>query len=116
MKKTIKLTESEFHNFIRESVARLLKEDEITGDIPLTDEDVPDIPEEDDTYDGIGSELSQEERWNDYDKAEEELANDGDWFRPEGEEIEPLDTEEPTDDIDELGNIVSEAIKRVLNK
>lgn len=99
MKKVIKLNESEFRYFIAESVARLLKEDELMGDVPLDDSDVPEIPETDDVDNGSDWFASPEEQ---------ALAADEIDLEPSDENLNDTSFD------DELSGIVSEAIKRVL--
>ena len=64
MKKIIKLNESELKHLVKECARRIIAEDETFGDMP-EDFDGKD-------YEGLGPELSQDERWNDYDEANRE--------------------------------------------
>lgn len=140
MKKIVKLNESELRTLIKESVIRIL-EDEMIGDdsIPMDDngfggeEPMGDDPmggEEsfapsDEEYEGIGPELSQDDKWADYDKAEDEFRNshsdDFDWPTEGGAEggeplgEDPMGGEQPISD-EELSGVVAEAIRRVLSR
>lgn len=129
MKKVIKLNESELRHLVHESVRRILAEDESLG--------FDDMPEEFDgeDYPGIGPELTQDERWDDYDEAQREhevnMLNDHPnlYDKPEGYEIpkdfgwqdgndesdEPMGFD-PMDDEEPLEQAIAEAVNRVLMK
>ena len=125
MKKVIKLTENELKHLVLESARRILAEDENFG--------IDEVPEEYDEYPGIGPELSQDERWNDYGEAQKEhevnMLNDhpGLYDKPEGydtpEDFGWRDNEgdmpmgfEPNDEDSNLERAVAEAVNRVLMK
>ena len=125
MKKVIKLTENELKHLVLESARRILAEDENFG--------IDEVPEECDEYPGIGPELSQKERWDDYDEAQREhevntLNDHPDLYdEPEGYETPEnfgwRDDEgdmpmgfEPDDADSNLEQAVAEAVNRVLMK
>ena len=125
MKKVIKLTENELKHLVLESARRILAEDENFG--------IDEVPEEYDEYPGIGPELSQKERWDDYDEAQREhevntLNDHPDLYdEPEGYETPEnfgwRDDEgdmpmgfEPDDADSNLEQAVAEAVNRVLMK
>lgn len=133
MKKVIKLNESELKHLISESVKRILAEDEDFGH---------GVPEEFDGEDfqGMGDEMSQDDRWRDYDEAEKEhevnMLNDHPhlYDKPEGYDIsddfgwqsgsdegdepmgfESMGDEEGSED-PELERAIAEAVNRALVK
>lgn len=118
-KRIIRLNENEFKKILTESIM-MLKEQEIGLD---------NLPENDyDDYDGIGDELSQEDRWADYDKAtmenEIDMLNDHPNLYdnvPGYEEYDGWhDDEDYYDDEDDYAGIedelISEAIRKSLNR
>jgi len=127
MKKVIKLTETELKRLVTESAKRILAEEESLG--------FDGTPEEfdGDDYPGLGPELSQPERWDDYDAAQAEheanMLNDHPhlYDKPEGydvsddfgwpkedDENEPMGFDQPEDP--ELERAIAEAVNRVLTK
>lgn len=147
MKKIVRLNESELKTLIKESVRRILSEEEMIGnDIPMDDngfsgeEGMGEDPmshenmngaegldgdeslePSEEEYAGLGPELSQDEKWADYDKAEDEFRNSHsdnfDWPTEGGEDMgsgEPLGKQPISDE--ELSGVVAEAIKRVLSR
>ena len=143
MKKIVRLNESELKALIKESVKRILSEEEMIGNsIPMDDNgfngedpmagEAPmggedpmggeglggdeSLEPSDEEYAGLGPELSQDEKWADYDKAEDEFRNSHsdnfDWpTEGEGE----IGGGQPISD-EELSGVVAEAIKRVLSR
>lgn len=128
MKKVIKLTETELKRLVAESAKRILAEEESLG--------FDGMPEEfdGDDYPGLGPELSQPERWDDYDAAQAEHeanmlndhpnlydtpegydspANFG-WPKEDSDEDEPMGFDQPEDP--ELERAIAEAVNRVLTK
>ena len=127
MKKVIKLSESELKHLISESVKRILAEEEDLGH---------GVPEEFDGEDfqGMGDEMSQDDRWRDYDEAEREhevnMLNDHPhlYDKPDGydtaknfgwrdsEADEPMGFDTINDEEPELERAIAEAVNRVLAK
>ena len=118
MKQTIRLTESELRTLVNESVRRILKENEFGLDaLPNTDSF------DDDEYEGIGPELTPDERRAYMDDAYNEMdvkfLNNHDFddvtYRTIfGDEDEYEPTEDDWNSIDDT--MIAEAVKRAIRK
>ena len=85
MKKIIRLTESDLHNIIKESVNRILREDVLGNDWHENDDN------ENSVYNNYEPFESQIERY----RAEDEFRNQHDWGAQGEEEIDPTFYEDP---------------------